>query len=480
MSQTTTAPKVARALALAVLCVIQLMIILDGTIVTVALPTIQGQLGFSQAGLAWVMNAYLISFAGLLLLSGRLGDLVGRKQVLLFGLSIFTAASAVCGVANSQTLLIAGRFAQGVGAALASAVILGMIVALYPKPAEQAKAIGIYSFVSAGGASIGLIIGGLITQSFGWHWAFLINVPIGVIAFSLALRLIEPERGLGIGKGADALGAVLVTSGLSLAVYAIIQSAEPSTNIGQTLIFGAVSVLLLLGFVLRQAKATQPLVNLRIFRNRQVSIANIIVVLVFASGFGFQFLTALYLQRVLGYDSLQTGLAFLPGPIMIGLISLFLSSRLIARFGPGPVLLVGLAAFATALLWLSRAPTNGDYSTDILPVLVLMGSGMGLAIPPVIMLAMGGVDTADAGLASGLNNTAQQAGAAVGTAILATISTTHTAARIDQGTPTLAALRDGYSLAFLAASGLVAIALMTALVLLRRVGTQSPPLERTP
>jgi len=271
----------------------QLMIILDGTVVTVALPTIQNELGFSQAGLAWVMNAYLIAFAGLLLLAGRFGDLLGSKRIFLAGLSLFTAASLLCGVANGPELLIAGRFLQGLGGALASAVILGMIVGLYPAPAEQARAMGVYGFVSAGGASIGLIAGGVITQTVGWHWAFLINVPIGGVALALAVRLLASDRGIGLGSGADIAGAVLVTTGLSLAVYTIVQSAEPSVTAGKTLAQGAVALGLLVAFVIRQARASQPLLALRIFRRRSISAANGIVILIFAGGFGFQFMTAL-------------------------------------------------------------------------------------------------------------------------------------------------------------------------------------------
>lgn len=472
----------ARWQALAVLCAMQLMIILDGTVVTIALPTIQGELGFSQAGLAWVMNAYLIAFAGLLLLAGRIGDLVGARQVFLGGLALFTAASLLCGVAYSPELLIAGRFLQGVGGALASAVILGMIVGLYPEPAGQARAMGIYGFVSAGGASIGLIAGGVITQSIGWHWAFLINVPIGVVAFVLAARLLARDRGVGLAKGADVLGAILVTVGLSLAVFTIVQSAEPSVGSTQSLLYGGVAVALLAAFLIRQARATQPLVPLRIFRNRMISAANVVVVLMFAGGFGFQFMTALYLQRVLGYDSLQTGLAFLPAPVMGAVMSLFLVARLTARFGTYRVLVVGLALFATALLLISRTPVDGQYLVDVAPALVLVGTGMGVAIPAAIMLAMSGAEPGDAGLASGINNTAQQTGAAIGTAVLATLaaSTTQasanaaTNATADAGAIAIQALRDGYHAAFLAAAAFLLLALAVAALLLRRISTNTP------
>jgi EmrB/QacA subfamily drug resistance transporter len=457
-----------RAKALAVLCVMQLMIILDGTVVTVALPTIQSDLGFSQAGLAWVMNSYLIAFAGLLLLAGRIGDLIGSKRVFLAGLGVFTAASLLCGLATSSEVLIAGRFLQGVGGALASAVILGMIVGLYPAPADQARAMGVYGFTSAGGASIGLILGGVITQTVGWHWSFLINVPIGVVSLVLATRLLTKQRGLGLSRGADVLGATLVTAGLSLAVYTIVQTAEPTADLPRTLLLAAISLVLLAGFVLRQARAAQPLLSLHIFRNRQVTLSNLVVVLLFAAGFGFQFMTALYLQRVLGFDSLHTGLAFLPAPILGAVMSLFIGPRLTARFGSRPLLLAGLAALLVALLLMSQAPVHGSYVVNVVAPLLLVGAGTGVAIPAAIMLAMSGAEPTDAGLASGLNNTAQQAGAAVGTAVLATLAASRTAARTTGGADPVSALRDGYSIAFVAASAFVLAALVVGMALLLR------------
>lgn len=458
-----------RAKALAVLCVMQLMIILDVTVVTVALPTLQEDLGFSQAGLAWVMNSYLIAFAGLLLLAGRIGDLIGSKRVFLAGLALFTAASLLCGLATTPEVLIAGRFLQGVGGALASAVIIGMIVSLYPAPGEQARAMGVYGFTSASGASIGLILGGVITQTIGWHWSFLINVPIGLVSVLLAVRLLDPQRGLGISNGADVLGAVLVTAGLSLAVYTIVQTAEPTAELPRTIILAVTAVLLLAGFVLRQARAAHPLLSLHIFRKRQVAVANLVVVLLFAAGFGFQFMTALYLQRVLSFDSLQTGLAFLPAPLTGAVMSLSVGPRLTVRFGSRMMLLAGLTALMVALVLMSQAPTNGSYLLNVAPALALVGAGTGVGIPAAIMLAMSGADPTDAGLASGLNNTAQQAGAAIGTAVLATLAASQTAARVSDGAAEVMALRDGYSAAFVAASAFVLAALVLAATLLRPV-----------
>jgi EmrB/QacA subfamily drug resistance transporter len=463
-----------RGLSLGVLLAMQLMVILDGTVVTVALPTIQDELGFAPSGLAWVVNSYLIAFAGLLLLSGRLGDLIGSKKVFLTGLITFTLASVLCGVAVTPEMLIVGRFAQGVGGALASAVILGMIAGLYPQPAEQARAMGIYSFVSAGGGAIGLIAGGVITQTLGWEGAFLVNVPIGAVTLVLAVRVLAHEQGLGFRRGADLLGAVLVTTGLSLGVYAIVQLAEPSSGTGQTLGYAAASVALLVAFLVRQAKATTPLLPLRIFRNRQISAANVVVVLVYAAGFGFQFLNALYLQRVLGFDSLQTGLAFVPAPVTLGTTSLFLAARLTGRFGTRKVLFAGLIALGAGLALLSRAPVGGDYFVDVLPTLVLMGAGMGLALPAVITMAMFGAEPGDAGLASGLNNTAQQAGAAVGLATLATLAASDTGSRLEAGADAVSALRDGYSAAFLLSAGFVIAGLVIAFITLRPARTPEP------
>ncbi|CAL9488437.1 putative MFS-type transporter EfpA [Streptomyces sp. enrichment culture] len=462
-----TAQGRSRGLALTILCTMQLMIILDGTIVTVALPTIQSGLGFSQSGLSWVVNSYLIAFAGLLLLSGRLGDLIGTKKVFLSGLTVFTVASLVCGVANTSEMLIAGRFLQGVGAALASAVVLGMIVGLYPEPGEQAKAMGIYSFVSAGGASVGLIAGGVITDALGWHWVFLINLPIGAVALVLGLRQLAAQPGIGLSAGADAIGAVLVTVGLSLGVFTISQVSEDRFGAGELALYGAVSVLLLGAFVWRQATARRPLLALRIFRSREIVGANLAVVLVFAAGFGFQFLNALYLQRVLGFDSMQTGLAFLPAPLMIGTMSLFFTAKLTARFGTRRVLLTGLLFLGGGLLLLSRAPVDGSYWADVAPALVIQGFGMGLTVPSVIMRAMSGAAPEDAGLASGLNNTAQQAGAAVGLAVLATLATSHSNSLLGQGRPEVEALRDGYSLAFVFAAGFVFLAWCVTFLVLR-------------
>ena len=321
-----------------------MMIILDSTIVNVALPSIQEDLGFSQSSLAWVVNGYLIAFGGLLLLSGRLGDLIGRRRVFLFGLALFTAASLACGFASSQELLVGARFIQGIGGALTSAVILGMIVTMFPEPREQGKAIGIYSFVASAGASIGLLAGGALTQAISWHWIFFVNVPIGVATALLALRYVEDDEGLGLAKGADVLGALLVTAAVMLGVYTVLGVNDHGWTSPHTLGFGAASVALLAGFLTREARAATPLIPLRVFRSRNLSGASLTIVLMVAGMFGMFFLGVLYLQRILGFDAIETGLAFLPVSTLIGVMSLGVSARLNLRFGPRATLLPGLVA----------------------------------------------------------------------------------------------------------------------------------------
>src|SRR5215208_1213088 len=323
-----------RWIALYVLCAGMLMIVLDVTIVNVALPSIQDDLGFSSSSLAWVVNAYLIAFGGLLLLAGRVGDLIGRRTMFLAGLAVFTTASLLCGLAESQGMLVGARFVQGVGGAMTSAVVLGMIVTMFPEPRDQAKAIGVFAFVASAGGAVGLLAGGILTQSINWHWIFFVNVPIGIATAVLAGRLIESDKGIGFGDGADVSGAVLVTGSLMLGVYTIVNpAAEYGWGSGRTLTIGALSLVLLAAFVAREATARNPLVPLRIFRSRNVTGANLIQVLSVAGMFGMFFLGALYLQRILAYDALQTGLAFLPVTILMGTLSVRYTDRLVMRFG---------------------------------------------------------------------------------------------------------------------------------------------------
>ena len=456
-------PGASRTAALVTLCAMQLMIILDGTIVTVALPTIQRQLGFSASGLAWVVNAYLVTFAGLLLLSGKLGDRIGAARVFVAGLAVFTASSLLCGLAQTPGLLVAGRCLQGAGGALASAVILGMIVRLYPDPAGQARGIGVYTAVSAAGAAIGLICGGVLTQTLGWQADFFVNVPIGIAAIGAGVLLFAKAAPAKEGPGADVLGGVLVTASLALGVLAILRASEIGWGARESVASSVVAAALMVGFVIRQATAAAPMLPLRMFRQRQLTVANIASLLIFAAGFGFQYLTALYLQRVLGFDALHTGLAFLPIPVIVGVISLAWTARLTARYGTRLVLLVGLALVATGMGLLSRAPVHGHYWSDILPIMLVLGVGMGLALPGATVAAMSGVDQADAGLASGLVNTMQQAGAAVGLSVLASVAAGRTAGQLKHGVAPLAALRNGYAMGYALATAFVLAALLVAL-----------------
>ena len=479
---TSTGPSAERSrwLALIVLCAGMLMVILDGTIVNVALPAIQDDLGFSQSSLAWVVNAYLIPFGGLLLLAGRLGDLLGRRSVFLAGLGVFTGASLLCGLAQSQEVLIGARFLQGVGGALASAVILGMIVTMFTEPRERATAIGVYSFVAAAGASIGLLAGGVLTQAISWHWIFFVNLPIGVATALLALRLIAPDRGIGLRQGADLLGAVLVTGGLMLGVYTIVGAADHGWASVRTLGLGAVAIALLAAFVLRQSRARTPLMPLRILRSRNVSGANLVQVLMVAGLFGMFFLGVLYMQRVLGYDAIETGLAFLPVAVLIGALSLAVTPRLTMRFGERPVLLVGLVLAVAGLALFSRVPEQASYAVDILPSMLLLGGGAGLAFPALMNLAMSGATPADAGLVSGLVNTSLQVGGALGLAVLATLSASRTEDLLADGESTASALTGGYALAFVVAASLVGAALFIAATVIRpraRASEEAVPQE---
>jgi EmrB/QacA subfamily drug resistance transporter len=443
--------------ALYVLCAGMLMIVLDATIVNVALPSIQTDLGFAQSGLAWVVNSYLIAFGGLLLLAGRVGDLIGQRRIFLIGLTVFIVASLMCAVANSQAMLIVARFVQGVGGALTSAVILGMIVTMFPEPREQAKAIGVYGFVASAGGSIGLLAGGILTTAINWHWIFLINLPVGIVTALLAVRLIAKQPG--VGRGADIPGAVLLTGGLMLGVYTIIE--------GGSLLLGGVSVALLVGFLVRQAKIAHPLMPLRLFRSKYVSGANLIQGLLVAGMFAMFFLGALYLQQVLGYDALGVGLAFMPCTLVMGGMSLRISGPLTERFGVRATLLPSLLLIGAGLLLFARTPVDGSYVTDVLPATVLVGFGCGLGFPSLMSMAMSGATASDSGLASGLVNTTVQVGGALGLAVLGTLAAGRTESKLAAGESTAAALNSGYHLAYLIAAGLLVLATIVAAGVLR-------------
>jgi EmrB/QacA subfamily drug resistance transporter len=459
-----------RWVALYVLCAGCLMIVLDVTVVNVALPSIQNDLGFSTSSLAWVVNAYLIAFGGLLLLAGRFGDLLGRRSIFLTGLAIFTTASFVCGLSQSQTMLVAARFVQGLGGAMTAAVILGMIVTMFPEPREQAKAIGVYAFVASAGGAVGLLAGGVLTQAINWHWIFFINVPIGIVTATLVVRLLDRDEGIGLGHGADIPGAVLITSALMLGVYTIV---EPAANDGwgaaRTLELGAGAVALFAAFVAREATASKPLMPLRIFRSRNVTGANLIQVLSVAGMFGMFFLGALYMQRILHYDALQIGLAFLPVTLIMGTLSVRYAERLAMRFGARTLMFPGLGLIMAGLLLFARAPVHGDYWMHILPTMVLFGTGAGICFPALMGLAMSGATPSDAGLASGLVNTTAQVGGALGLAVLATLSASHSQSLLHGGSSTAAALTGGYHLAFYIGAALVGCAILVALTVVQPV-----------
>ncbi|MFB4269809.1 MFS transporter [Nonomuraea sp. GTA35] len=472
--------------ALGVLSATGLMTILDGSIVTVAMPAIQRDLDFSAAGLSWIVNAYLIPFGGLLLLAGRLGDLIGRRAMFLAGNAIFTAASVLAGAATDASLLIAARFLQGVGSALASAVVLGILVTLFTDQAERGKAIAIFSFTGAAGASIGQVVGGVLTDVLSWPWIFFINVPIGLVTILLALPALPADRGAGLSAGADVIGALLVTSGLMLGIYTVVKVEEHGWLAGHTLGLGALSLALLGAFVARQATAKTPLMPLRILRSRNVAGANLAQMLSLSGMFAFQVLVALYMQRVLGYGALETGLAMLPAAVGIGTISLFVSARLSARFGARTVLLAGLVLLVAAMLLLTRVTVDAGYLTHLLPPMLLI-SGGGLVLPALATLGMSGARDSDAGLASGLFNTTQQVGMAIGVAVLSTMAASRTGELLAAGAGEAAALTGGYRLAFAISAGLLLAAFAVALIVLRRpaaggdlpAGTQSqsPSLE---
>ncbi|MEU4743263.1 DHA2 family efflux MFS transporter permease subunit [Actinosynnema sp. NPDC023658] len=461
------APGGNRLPALVVLSAAMLMTVLDGSIVTVAMPAIQRDLGFSPAGLSWTVNAYLIAFGGLLLLAGRLGDLVGRRTMFLVGNAVFTAASLLAGAATTPGLLIAARFLQGAGSALASAVVLGILVTLFTEPGERAKAIGVFSFTGAAGASLGQVLGGVLTDALSWHWIFFINLPIGVATVLLAIRVLPTDRGAGLAAGADVLGAVLVTSGLMLGIYTVVKVEQYGWTAAHTLGLGGLSVALLAAFAVRQATARTPLMPLRILRSRNVTGANLVQVLTLSAMFAFQVIVALFMQEVLGYSALATGLAMLPAAVAIGGVSLFVSARLNTRFGERAVLLVGLALLLAAMVKLATVPVDADYLTDLLPVMLLVAGG-GLVLPALTSLGMSDAKPDEAGLVSGLFNTTQQVGMAVGVAVLSTLAAARTGDDLASGAAGPVALTAGYHVAFTVAAALLAAAFAVTLIVLRK------------
>lgn len=446
-----------RWLALYVLCLGDLMIVLDSSIVNVALPSIQADLGFTRSALAWVVNAYLLTFGGFLLLSGRLGDLLGNKRVFLGGVVSFTVASVACGLAPSSGLLVLGRAVQGLGGAAVSAVALSLIMGLFSDPAERARAMGFFGFVMSGGGAVGVLLGGVLTGLFSWHWIFLVNVPIGVGVWLAARRVLPADEVVPGAGRLDVPGAVLVTAALMLSVYGIVGGNEAGWTSGRTLGLLGASAVLLAAFVLREARAASPLVPLRLFALRNVSVSQVVGMLWAAAMFAWFFLAALYLQQVLGYDALEVGLAFVPTSVVMAFCSLRVSDRLVMRFGIRRPLMAGLALAAASLALFSRAPVDGSFGTDVLPSMLLLGAGAGIAFNPVLLAAMGDVEPHESGLASGVVNTSFMMGGALGLAVLVSLSAWRTESLAADGADRLEALNGGFQLAF-AAGALAALA----------------------
>jgi EmrB/QacA subfamily drug resistance transporter len=458
----------ARWLALLVLCLGDLMIVLDVTIVGVALPSIREDLGFSEESLAWVVNAYIITFGGFLLLGGRLGDLFGHRRLFLLGIGLFTLASAACGFATSQEMLIGARAVQGVGGAVVSAVALSLMMTLFTEPAERAKAMGVFGFVASGGGSIGVLLGGLLTDALDWHWIFLVNVPVGILVVVLSFVLIPAARVPTAAMKLDVAGAVTVTAALMLAVYAIVNGNEVGWLTARTLGLLALAGGLLVAFLVIESRAASPLIPLRLFKLRNVAVSNVVGVLWAGAMFAWFFLSALYLQLVLGYSPMEVGLAFLPGNVIMGILSIGLSAKLVLRYGIRIPLATGLGLAALGLLLFARAPVDGSFVVDVLPAMILLGIGAGMAFNPVLLAAMSDVDPSEAGLASGFVNTSFMMGGALGLAVLASLAASRTDTLLAEGESTTAALTGGYHVAFLAGALFAAAAATIGGLLLRQ------------
>lgn len=463
-----------RWLALYALCLGDLMIVLDTNIVNVALPSIQADLGFSQTALAWVVNAYMLTFGGFLLLSGRLGDLFGNKRVFLGGIIAFTLASVACGLAPTSELLVIGRAVQGLGGAAVSAVALALIMGLFQEPAERAKAMGFFGFVMSGGGAVGVLLGGVLTGLLNWHWIFLVNVPIGIGVWVMARRVLPADEVLTERGPLDVPGAGLVTLALMLAVYGVVGGNDAGWASAQTLGTLAVAVVLLVAFVVREATVAHPLVPLRLFRLRNVSVSQVVGVLWAGAMFAWFFLSALYLQQVLGYDALRVGLAYVPTCAVMAFCSLRVSDRLVMRFGIRPPLTVGLTLAAVSLALFSRAPVDGSFLVDVLPSMILLGLGAGIAFNPVLLAAMGDVEPHEAGLASGIVNTSFMMGGALGLAILVALSSWRTTSLSVGGAVPVEALNAGFGLAFAAGAGFALAAAVIGGVFLRPQPMEGP------
>ncbi|MGF6757607.1 DHA2 family efflux MFS transporter permease subunit [Paraburkholderia sp. GAS42] len=456
-----------RWLALIVLCMGVLMIVLDTTIVNVALPSIAADLGFSETSLVWVVNAYMLTFGGFLLLGGRLGDLFGHRRLFLAGIALFTVASLACGISTTQVLLVCARAVQGLGGAVVSAVSLSLIMNLFTETGERAKAMGVYGFVCAGGGSIGVLLGGLLTNVLSWHWIFLVNLPIGIAVYALCLALLPAGRGKQEAGKLDVAGAASVTASLMLAVYAIVNGNEAGWTSLTTLGLLAIATALLVVFLWIESRVRHPLMPLGLFTLRNVATANVVGVLWAAAMFAWFFISALYLQRVLGYQPMQVGLAFLPADLIMAFFSLGLSARLVMRFGLRLPLAVGLLIAACGLALFARAPVDGHFPIDVLPGMLLLGFGAGIAFNPLLLAAMSDVKPEDSGLASGIVNTAFMMGGALGLAILASLAAARSDQLLARGAPAPVALNAGYHVAFLSGAIFAAVASLAGAAFLR-------------
>jgi EmrB/QacA subfamily drug resistance transporter len=458
-----------RWLALLVLCLGDLMIVLDSTIVNVALPSIREDLGFSAESLAWVVNAYLLTFGGFLLLGGRLGDLYGQRRLFLGGITLFTLASLACGLATSQEFLVGARAVQGIGGAVVSAVALSLIMTLFTEPGERAKAMGIFGFVLSGGGTIGVLLGGVLTDILSWHWIFLVNLPVGVAVFALTLSLLPSSPGQAATGRLDVAGAITVTASLMLAVYAIVNGNDSGWTSARTLGLLATAAVLLVAFLGIEAKVAAPLVPLGLFRIRNIATANVVGVLMAGGMFAWFFLSALYLQLILGYSPLEVGLAYLPSTVIWGAASLLLSDRLVMRFGVKVPLVAGLSLMIAGLLLFARVPVDGNVFVDVLPGSIVLGLGAGISFNPLLLAAMSGVAPTESGLASGVVNTAFMMGGALGLAVLASLAASRTDTLAASGDGRLEALTGGYHAAFLAGALFLVAAAVIGGVLLRAV-----------
>ena len=466
-----------RWVALIVVCFAMLMNTLDQTIVNVALPTIQHDLHFTQASLAWVIDAYLITFAGALLLAGRLGDLIGRKKVFLVGVALFTLASAACGAADSQALLIGARFVQGLGAALSSSVILAIIVADFPIPAERAKAMSSYIIVAVGGGSLGLLVGGYVTQALSWHWIFFINLPIGIATLVLGVVLIDENVGLGVRAGLDVGGAVLSTAGLMLAVYAIVSSSEYGWHSPHTLLFGGVAVVVLVGFILLESRLTHPMMPLNVMRSPGLLTSSLIRGLMVVGMYSTFFIGVLYFQHVLGFDPIETGLAFLPQTLMVAVMSTGITARIMSKLGAKATSLMGLVVVAVGLSLFVLSGTGTGYFPQIFVAVLLIGFGAAAAFTPLLTIALAHVPAKDAGIGSGIVNVSQQVSGVLSVAILGAVSTSHSASLMASGSSVIDALDGGYHWAFIVALSSVLVAIVLGALIIKRpvAAPESPP-----